>query len=121
MSTDGKWYAVAPDLQVAGASAQLYVVICVTNIGRRPVQWMGWGAKLRKAKDGKSSFVMIPHMLPRVLKEGDWHSEYTDDLSLVDDNTKKITIWDSSGKCWYLSRRSLNELRKESKQFKLQA
>src|SRR5438445_5131922 len=38
----GNWYSVAPDLEVDGASEELFVVVTVVNIGRRPLKWEGW-------------------------------------------------------------------------------
>jgi hypothetical protein len=113
----GKWYAVAPDLGVAGASAQLFVVVNVTNDGRRPVQWMGWGGKYRKPVNGKGSFTVIPGALPMMLNEGDTHSEHTDHLDPAGENVKRVFIWDASGKNWYLPRRKLRKLREEARKF----
>lgn len=113
----GKWYAVKPDLGVAGASAELFVVVNVTNDGRRPVQWMGWGGKYHEPVNGKGSFAIIPFALPKMLNEGDTHSESTDQLDVAGDNVKRVFIWDASGKNWYLSRRALRKLREEAHKF----
>jgi hypothetical protein len=115
-SADGKWYQVKPDLGVAGASAQLFVVVNVTNVGRRPVQWTGWGGKYHKAANGKV-FSIIPVALPRMLNEGDTHSEYTDQLDVTGENVKRVFIWDASGKNWYLSWRKLRKLKEEARKF----
>jgi hypothetical protein len=117
-STDGKWYAVKPDLGVAGASEQLYVVVNVTNAGRRPVQWIGWGGKYHKPENGKGSFTIIPVALPRLLNEGDTHSEYTDLLDPAGENVKRLFIWDASGKNWNLSRWALRKLKEEARTFR---
>jgi hypothetical protein len=114
---DGKWYAVKPDLGVAGASAQLYVVVDVTNVGRRPVQWTGWGGKYHKPVNGKGSFTIIPFALPKMLNEGETHSEYTDALNPAGENVKRLFIWDAAGNHWNLSRRALRELKAESHKF----
>src|SRR5579863_1658653 len=39
----GRWYAIAPDLQIEGASEKLYIVIDVANVSKRPRRWVGWG------------------------------------------------------------------------------
>ena len=116
-STHGKWYSVKPDIPVEGASQQLFVVVDVTNIGRRPVQWVGWGGKYRKPVNGKTAFTIIPLALPRMLNEGDMHSEFTPELNPADENVKRLFIWDASGKNWYLTRRALRKLKKESAKF----
>jgi hypothetical protein len=113
----GQWYAVKPDLGVAGASAQLFVVVNVTNVGRRPVQWIGWGGNYRKRVNGKNSFSMIPVALPKMLNEGDTHSEFTNLLDPAGENVKRVFIWDASGKNWYLSRRKLRKLKEEARKF----
>ncbi len=112
-SEDGTWYAVKPDLQVAGASEQLFVVVNVTNIGRRPLRWEGWGGKYRTPVNGKKSFVIIPRYLPKMLNEGESHSEYTEELNPRWQNLKKLTVWDASGKNWYVPRRELKALRRQ--------
>jgi hypothetical protein len=113
----GKWYAVKPDLGVEGASAQLFVVVNVTNDGRRPVQWMGWGGKYHRPVNGKGSFTIIPLALPKMLNEGDTHSESTDQLDVAGDNVKRLFILDASGKGWNLPRRALRKLKSEVRKF----
>jgi len=120
-SADGRWYSVAPDLQVAGASAQLYVVVNVTNVGRRPIQWVGWGGRYRTPVNRKDSFAIIPIALPKMLGEGDSHSEFTENLNPADENVKRLFIWDASGKDWHLSWRAMKKLKQESQRFQRQA
>jgi len=109
----GQMFAVAPHLNVAGASKQLFVFIDVTNVGRRPVRWDGWGGKYHKPVKGKNSFAIIPVNLPRMLDEGTSHSEFTEDLHTDIDNVKRIFIWDAAGKNWYLPRSGLKKLKKQ--------
>lgn len=116
-STDGKWYSVNPDLPVEGASERLFVVVNVTNVGRRPVQWTGWGGKYHRPVNGKDSFAMIPIALPKMLNEGTSHSEYSEHLNPAGENVNRLFIWDASGKNWYLSRRALRKLKEESRKF----
>ena len=119
-STDGRWYAVAPDLQV-GASAQLYVVVKVTNVGRRPIQWSSWGGTYRRPVNGKPCFTVVPVALPKMLGEGDSHSEFTENLNPAGENVKRLFLRDASGKNWYLSWRALKKLKQESRRFQRQA
>ncbi|HAB52263.1 MAG TPA: hypothetical protein DCE80_08860 [Ignavibacteriales bacterium] len=66
-----------------------YLLITITNIGRRPVLVNGWGAiKKEKTKDLIGIFI-TPHGLPRMLREGEYHTEYTDDLSTLSQDLKK--------------------------------
>ena len=116
-SPDGKWYQVSPDLPVQAASEKLYLVATVTNIGRRPVKWTGWGGKYHKPEDGKKGFRIIPSVLPVILKEGDSCTEMTDDLSPAGENVKALFIDDAADKCWYLARSDLRKLKEERRKW----
>jgi len=116
-SEDGKWYAVNHDLNVADASQQLFVIMSAVNVGRRPVVWEGWGGNYKEPFKGKSNFAIIPRNLPRMLHEGETHSELTmleDDLRPAADNVKRLFLWDTTGKKWKLSWRKMRALRKEA-------
>ena len=92
---DGRSFAAKPDLPVEGASAQLFVVMSVVNVGRRPVQWHGWGGHYHKPENGKTGFTIIGRQLPKMLKEGETHSELTaleTDLSPVSENVKSLFL-----------------------------
>lgn len=117
---DGRMFAAKPDLQIAGASKELFVCMSVVNVGRRPLAWEGWGGRYCTRVNGKSGFTIIGQHLPRMLKEGETHSEFTlleHDLRPVSDNVKSLFMWDASGRHWRLSRRELNELKREAREF----
>lgn len=119
VGTDGKSFAVKPDLPVEGASQQLFVVMTVVNVGRRPVLWEGWGGMYIKPVNGRHLFSVVGRDLPKMLLEGERHSELTpveDDLRPANDNLKSIFIWDASGRNWKLSRSQLKELKEEARQ-----
>jgi len=116
-SPDGKWYQVAPDVPVEGASGQLFVVVNVTNIGRRPVKWTGWGGKYHKPQNGKAGFWIQPTHIPTMLAEGNSSSELTPELVASIGNVKKIFIFDATGRNWNVSRRALRKLKKECMKF----
>lgn len=116
-SPDGKSYQVRPDLPFEGASEQLFLVVNVTNVGRRPVKWTGWGGKYQKRKPAGNLFIIPHRQLPIMLKEGDSFSVTTDDLKAAGDNVKKLFICDATGKNWYLSRRELKKLKGERHEF----
>ena len=118
---DGRLFSLHPDLQVEGASEQLYVVMSVVNVRRRPVLWEGWGGRYHKPVAGKKSFVVIARDLPKMLSEGETHSEMTTlepDLSPASENVKSLLMWDASGREWKLSRKGLRKLKREARQFK---
>jgi hypothetical protein len=117
---DGKFFAVKPDLPVEDASEQLYVVMSVANVGRRPVLWQGWGGKYHKPVSGKKLFFIIGQDLPKMLHEGEYHSEFTalePDLGPANENVKSLFMWDASGKEWKLSRKGLKKLKQEARDF----
>jgi len=117
-SPDGKLYQVRPDLRVDGASEKLFVVANVTNVGRRPVRWTGWGGEYHRPHErGGTSFIIQPTVLPRMLKEGESASEMTDDLKAASLDVKRLFIYDATGKNWYVSRRALRKLQKEWREF----
>jgi hypothetical protein len=119
-SPDGKWYAFKPDMPVEGASEQLFVVVDVTNVGRRPVKWTGWGGKYHKPVNGKDSFLAIPIALPQMLDEGASHSEFsTDIVTPTSENVKRLFVYDATGKDWYLPRRALRKLKQEARKYQV--
>jgi hypothetical protein len=116
-SSDGRWYSIAPNLPVAGANAELFVVMDVINVGRRPIQWTGWGGKHYRPVGGKDSFVIVAVALPKMLEEGESHSEFTGEINPVIENVKRLFIWDAAGKNWFVSRRALRKLKKDYRKF----
>jgi len=112
-SPDGKWYQVKPDLPVQGASGKLFLVVNVTNVGRRPVKWTGWGGEYKKPRNGRTGFWIQPTHIPLMLPEGESSSEFTDDLQAAGPDVKKLFVFDATGKNWYLSWRALRKLKKD--------
>src|ERR1017187_1092273 len=67
VSDDGKMVAaVAPDAKVE-ASEQLYVMMNVVNVGRRPIVWEGWGGKYHKREKIGNAFHIGGKNLPKKL------------------------------------------------------
>ena len=88
-----------------------YLVVTITNIGRRPLLVKGWGWEEKKKEKGKrKGGVFIPHGLPRMLREGEYHIELTEDLSVLSSDLKKIYVWDSTGKNCNVSRKDMRRL-----------
>jgi len=90
-----------------------YLVVTVTNVGKRPLLVKGWGGMKRKKASQPRGLMITPRGLPRMLRESEYHIEYTHDLKILDADTERIYVWDSSGKEWALSKRQLKELRAE--------
>ncbi len=115
----GQWYAAAPNLEIPGASQQLFIVMTVVNVRRRPVRWQGWGGVYKKPVNRKTSFVVIPRGIPKTLNEGDTFSEYTDleaNCYPANDTVKRLQAWDSTGRTWKISWLRMRKLRKEARE-----
>jgi hypothetical protein len=111
-----RWFAVKYDFPAAGASQRLYIVLNVVNVGRRPMEWQGWGGCYKKPYKGNSNFSCVPTHLPKILAEQESHREQTLLEEEFDpDNIKKLFIWNSAGGEWKLSRRQLKNLIQEAK------
>lgn len=117
-ATDGRWFVVNPELPVEGASRKLYVVMEATNVGRRQIQWDGWGGRYRSPVNGRNSFTIIAQNLPKTLSEGQSHSEMTDELlDKIATNVRQLFAWDSRGKYWHVSRRQFRKLIADARKF----
>ncbi len=95
-----------------------YFYVSMTNIGRRPVFVTGWGTDLKKEKEekGKRAVFIKARNLPKLLKDGEAHMEYIDNLSIFSRKIKNVKIWDSTGKSWKISRKNLKLLLKNAKE-----
>jgi hypothetical protein len=111
---NGMGFAVSPSVAVAGASQELYLVVRVVNVGRRPMLWEGWGGKYIKPQHGKSSFFIVGANLPKMLNERESHSERTTLSDANITNVETFYVWDASGKHWQLSRKQMKSLRAEA-------
>jgi hypothetical protein len=50
----------------------------------------------------------------KMLKEGGFHAEYTNEIVGRIDNLKELCVWDASGKAWLVPRRELKKLKEEA-------
>ena len=69
------------------------------------------------------SFFIVGRDLPKMLQEGESHSEMTalqPDLCPASENVKSLFMWDASGKYWKLSRKGLKKLKQEARDFQPQ-
>jgi hypothetical protein len=116
IGANGQPYAVAPDLPVEGATNELFVVMTVVNVGRRPMYWEGWGARYTKPAGKKKGLWVGPRDLPKMLQEREAHREFTELADFQIGAVKSIYIWDASGKEWRLSWLQMRRLRKEAEE-----
>lgn len=100
-----------------GDPKKKYFYVVMTNIGRRPIFVCRYGALLKKKKGekGKPATLIVARKLPKMLKEQEYHIEYTEDLSLFSRNIKNIYAGDSTGKNWKISRKNFKQLLKDAK------
>jgi hypothetical protein len=114
MGPTGIGFAVAPDLPVEGASEELYLVVRVVNVGRRPMQWEGWGGRYFEPVNGRTSFNIVGEHLPRMLNERESHTEK---MLLAENwltNVKRFYVWDAAGEHWTFSGLPMHKLRIEA-------
>jgi hypothetical protein len=115
---DGATYMANPELNIEGMGDKLFVVMSVTNIGRRKMRWNGWGGKYKRPVNGKKNFLVSARFLPKSLDEQEHLDEWTDlDKQFVDGNVKSLYIWDVAGKKWFISRKDLQRLETDIKRF----
>jgi hypothetical protein len=95
-----------------------YFTITMTNIGSRPIMVKNWGYYFKKTPTDKMSAIIMVNTglpgipgLPRMLKEGEFHTEFTEDLSMLESNVIKVNVSDSRGRKWCLSKKVLRRLR----------
>lgn len=109
-STDGKMYAVSPTFPVE-STAKTFIVITALNVGQRPVKINGWGGRYLKPVNGKSSFIIVPQGMPKMLNEWEAIDEFTDELHDSINNVKYFCVRDASGREWKAPRRDLTKLK----------
>jgi hypothetical protein len=85
-------------------------LITVTNIGRRPIMVQGIGFVISKNDQG----ALVAVGLPKMLKEGEYHMEWTDDFEMLSEKVKNIFAWDSAGRKWKMGRRNLRRLKAQA-------
>lgn len=92
-----------------------YLVLTMTNVGRRPVQIKGWYGLRKKTYDGPKGIMVVTQGLPRILNESESHHEYCIDLSLLDDQLKTLFVTDSAGREWHLTKKQIRQLIKQNR------
>lgn len=108
---DGAPYTASPGMNIEGMDDRLYVVISVTNVGRRRMRWTGWGGKYKEPVNGKDGFLVSARFLPHTLEEQEHLDEWTDlNQQFVNGNVKRLYIWDVAGKEWDVPQKDLEEL-----------
>jgi hypothetical protein len=116
MREDGSFFMMEPSQEIAGVPKQLFLVISVVNVGRRPLRWSGVGGNYKTPVNGKGGFVLSPRYLPKMLEEQEAHDEYTELTSpFIEENIKRMYIWDAAGRKWNVSRRDIKQIAKDGK------
>lgn len=113
--TGGRIYATLPSMTVEPVTEQLYLVLSVVNVGRRPMLWEGWGGKYFEPVNGDTGFTIIGPNLPKMLNERESHREFTELEPGLMPNLKRLFMWDTSGKKWDVSYWQLRRLRREAR------
>jgi hypothetical protein len=115
---DGALYMANPSMNIQELDDKLYIVMSVTSVSRRKMRWTGWGGKYRNQVNGKNGFLVSPLHLAHTLDEQEHLDEWTLlDPQFVDENVKRLNIWDVAGRNWYVSRRNMRTLQADIKKF----
>jgi hypothetical protein len=117
---NGKPFTAAPDLEVPGTIANLFVVVSVVNVGRRPMRWRGLAGTYRHPRNGKNGFVVQTMHLPRTLQEQEQHDELIAmeepfRNELIQGGIKHLCILDVAGRKWNVSRADMKQLVADAK------
>ena len=113
--TGGRIYATLPSMALKSVTEQLYLVLSVVNVGRRPMSWEGWGGTYFEPVNGDTGFTILGPNLPKMLNERESHSEFTELAPDLMPNLKRLFMWDASGKKWRVGYWQLRRLRREAK------
>ena len=90
-----------------------YLVYSVTNVGRRPILVTHVGGK--KKKDEFADFIIITDKLPKMLNPGEFHLEYSPDLSVLDDDLVCLHALDSLNNSHKVKKAVMKDLIKKGK------
>jgi hypothetical protein len=99
---------------IPDSTERTYLAITMTNVGRRPVYITACAGRFRKGHPGGRYAVILPASLPKMLNEGEAHTEYATDFSFIGSDLDTILVEDSTGKHWRISRANLKELLREA-------
>lgn len=90
-----------------------YLVLTVTNVGRRPVLLTGLRGMLDKPPGSKPGLYIKAERLPQMLKEGEYFAQPIPDLEILSDKLKSLYAVDSANRKWYMSPQNIKRLVKE--------
>ncbi len=90
-----------------------YLVYSVTNVGRRPILVTHVGGK--RKKDEFADFIIITDKLPKMLNPGEFHLEYSPDLSVLDDDLVCLHALDSLNNSHKVKKAVMKDLIKKGK------
>lgn len=113
IAEDGKAYQVSHTMAVKGMTPGIFFVANAVNVGRRPTFITHFGGAYIEPTNSKQGFIIIPRDLPKMLKEGESLSEYTNEVMELANNIKSIYFLDSSDRRWKLPKRELKRIKGE--------
>lgn len=116
---EGKLLSVRPDLNIEGASRDLYIVVTAVNVGRRPKRWEGLGGYYYRPVNGKKGFTITTRGLPKLLGEMEAHTELAEFTGqFANGNVRRLQIWDGAGGEWSVPRREIKKIADDPKSSK---
>ncbi len=94
----------------AGQQSDDFLLITITNVGRRPVVVKNWALHYKKQEGQREWGIIIPEGLPRLLREGEYHMEHTPELERLTDGVTGISVFDSAGREWKVTKKQLESV-----------
>ena len=87
------------------------LIVTMTNEGHGPIMVKSWGLDYRKEKPtDKKHGIIVPRGLPRMIKEGDFHTEWTHELQAIGSRVTGIWALDSANRYWHAPKQHLQEV-----------
>ncbi len=93
-----------------------YLVITITNVGKRPILVKGIYGMLDETVGERRGLLFKVNGLPTMLKESEYFIHPSHDLECVNDSLQRIYVMDSAGRKWKMSRRNLRNVIQENSQ-----
>jgi hypothetical protein len=88
-----------------------YLVFNVTNVGKRPIMITQVGGA-----HSTKHFMITPRGLPKMLQPGEYVTEYTPELTILEKDIRFLGAWDSFGRIWKIDRKNLRQLMKTKRE-----
>ena len=84
------------------------LAVQVTNIGSKPI--LVQGIAVQRKKGSTPGYRFFPCKIPKMLARGEFFLQVLDQNGWLPVATERLYAWDSSGKHWYMARKTFRHL-----------